>query len=222
MPSLYLFDTEDERWRRPWARMLPAGFIEVRIEADAFRHAGGPARDGVVVAHASRLPAGAARERLWEDAARSGLDLVLISGGAHEPGPFPPHVHARRRRVRTREIDGEFARCLARFWDERVRKGVSCFELLEPERDPWTVLRVLCRGAVLAHDAARPEDAARAAEVVRPDWWGILDTGALRRALASQEVSDTRLERLLDLIEAAQPIPAEAARQALLALVDGR
>lgn len=221
MPALYLFDTEDARWRRPWARMLPAGCLEVRIEADAFRHDGGEARDGVVVAHASRLPDDAARERLCEGARAAGLSLVIISGGAPERRPLAAHVYRRLRPVRTRDFDEEFAHCFARFWEHHLRTGEIRFALLEPERDVLTALHVLCRGAVLAHDAARPEDAAWAAAVPLPAWWSLLEVAAARLALEEKGVRDARLDRLLDLVAAGRPVPAETARQALAALPAG-
>ena len=218
MPSLYLFDNEDGRWRRPWARMLPPGYIEVSIEADSFRHEGLPARDGIVVAHASRLPAPPARGRLWRSARDAGLSLVLVSGGAQEHGAGEAHVYCRRRPVRTGDLDEEFARDFARFWEHRVGSGETCFALLEPGRDMLTALHVLCRGVVLAHEAARPEDAAWAAETRQSDWWRALEVPALRRELEERGSPDTRLERLLDLIASGRPVPPETARQALDAL----
>jgi len=198
--------------------MLPAGYLEVRIEADAFRSDAGPARDGVVVAHASRLPDGPALDRLQGGAPVAGLSLVIISGGVQERGPHDAHLYRRCRAVRTRDVDEEFARCFARFWDHRLRTGENSFALLEPERDMLTALHVLCRGAVLAHDASGPEDAAWAAEVTGPAWWSLLDLPALRRELEAWGVQDARLERLLDRIETAGPIAPETARQALVAL----
>lgn len=165
--SLYLFDPEDRRWRRPWAEMLPAGYTEVEIAGGAFhtlapaaRGTGtgspGPggesrARDGVVIIHASQLPAQKQQETLFHSAAAADLHLILISGGHQEVHPLAEHIHRRQTPVRMREMDAAFRNCFARFWQHLNQTGQMRFELLEPERGVLAVLALLCQGYLLAH-----------------------------------------------------------------------
>jgi len=149
--SLYLFDPEDPRWRRPWDKMLPAPFHEVAIQDGRFQHAGGLARDGIVLAHASRLPAAAQQRTLFAAAAAANLHIVLLSGGHQDRSAAQGAVHVRRAPLRPRELDPVFKRCLARFWDHLSHSGETCFALLEPDRDSLAVLALLCQGYLLAH-----------------------------------------------------------------------
>ena len=149
--SLYLFDPEDRRRRRPWAEMLPAGFTDVEISEDRFRTADGDAEDGVVIIHASQLPGSQHRNRIFDSAASANLHLLLISGGHQEESPVAEHIHRRRTPVRMREVDPGFCRCFSRFWQHLQETGEMRFELLEPERGMLTVLALLCQGYLLAH-----------------------------------------------------------------------
>lgn len=154
--SLYLFDPEDRRWRRPWKKMLPAGFTEVEISGDRFRtveSAGEDAGDGVVIIHASQLPARKQQEALFDNSASAHLHLLLISGGRQEVSALAGHIHWRRTPVRMGEVDAIFRRCFARFWQHLHETGQMRFELLEPERGMLTVLALLCQGYLLAHVA---------------------------------------------------------------------
>jgi hypothetical protein len=152
--SLYLFDPEDRRWRRPWAKLLPVAFTEVEIAADRFRSvapAGKEATDGVVIIHASQLPGSQRREALFANAATAGLHLILVSGGHQEEPPLAEHIHRRRTPVRMREVDVAFRDCFARCWKHLEETGQMRYELLEPEREMLTVLALLCQGYLLAH-----------------------------------------------------------------------
>jgi hypothetical protein len=149
--SLYLFDSEDPRWRRPWDEMLPVPFREVAVRDGRFQHDEGVARDGIVLVHASRLPPAAQQRALFTAAAAVNLHIVLLSGGHQDTRMERETVHVRRAPLRPRDLDPVFKRCMRRFWDHLSRSGETCFALLEPDRDSSAVLALLCQGYLLAH-----------------------------------------------------------------------
>ena len=226
-PSLYLFDTDDPGSRRPWARMLPEGYREVRLEGGRFVHTGGEAADGVVVIHASRLPGEEAQRRLFEQAGRAGLTLVIVSGGLQRGAPAGGHVYRRRRPVRVRDYDGEFSDSLRRFWAQLLETGTARFELLEPSRGMLLALTVLCQGYLLARWRTEAPTGGAIAALTRlgwtevplvsaeaawilaagwEGWWRPIDAAEARREIESSGGSSPAIEALLAEISGGGPV----------------
>jgi hypothetical protein len=154
-PTLFVFDADTPPGRRDWAVLLPVRPRAVYADGGAFvpTDGGSPARDGVVVAHASTLNGLVADEldQLLGSLAHHDLYLVVVSGG------FAPTVADGERVYRRKApvagggtLDDGFRRSFADFWADFLASGRPEFALLEPaDTHRLDQLEALCAGYVL-------------------------------------------------------------------------
>jgi hypothetical protein len=155
-PNLFVFDADTPPGRRDWAALLPVPPRDVYPEGGAFVPADGgpPARDGVVVAHASTLNGLVSDEldHLLASLPQHDLYLVVVSGGSAHSVADGERVYRRKATVAGgRTPDEGFRRSFADFWADFVASRRTEFALLEPaDTHRLDRLEALCAGYVLA------------------------------------------------------------------------